>query len=308
MRRVATGVVLLLVVSAVTFVLTALVPGDPARAILGLNAPQAAYEALRLKLGLDQPIWVQYAHYMGGVLQGSLGTSLTSNEPVTTLLAQRVPVTLSLIVLTTLFCAGLGVLLGTLSAIRGGFLGRLVDVLSLAGLALPSFWVALVLVAVFAVAVQAFPATGYIPITDSPVRWLWALALPVVALGLGGVSTVAKQTRDAMLDVLDRDYIRTLRANGLSLRSIIWKHALRNAAIPTTTVLGLVFVGLLSGAVFAEGVFVLPGLGLLAVSATQRHDVPVIEGIALYFTLMVVLANLAIDLLYGWLNPKVRTG
>jgi len=307
LHRLATGLVLLLVVSAVTFVLTALVPGDPARAILGLNAPQEAYEALRIKLGLDHPIWVQYANYMSGVFQGSLGTSLTSNEPVTKVLGQRVPVTLSLVVLTTIFCAVLGLLLGTLSAIRGGVLGRIVDVLSLAGLALPSFWVALVLVAVLAVQLRAFPATGYISLTDSPGLWLWSLTLPVVALGLSGVSTVAKQTRDAMLEVLDRDYIRTLRANGLSQRSIIWRHALRNASIPVTTVLGLVFVSLLSGAVFAEAVFVLPGLGLLAVSATHRHDVPIIEGIALYFTVMVVIANLAIDLLYGLLNPKVRT-
>jgi peptide/nickel transport system permease protein len=298
--------VLLFAVSAVTFVLTALVPGDPARSILGLNASPEAYAALVAKLGLDQPIWVQYGNYMAGVFHGSLGTSLTNNELVTSILAERVPVTLSLVILTTAFCAVFGLLLGTISAVRGGAVGRLVDVLSLAGLALPSFWVALVLVAVFAVAVQAFPATGYVSIA-SPGRWLWSLTLPVVALGLSGVSTVAKQTRDAMLDVLDRDYIRTLRANGLSLRSIVWKHALRNAAIPVTTVLGLVFVSLLSGAVFAESVFVLPGLGLMAVTATQRHDVPVIEGIALYFTIMVIIANLAIDVLYGLLNPKVRT-
>ena len=307
LHRLAIGIPLVLVATMVTFVLTALVPGDPARAILGLNAPPEAYEALREELGLNQPLWQQYAHYIGGVLQGSLGTSLATGEQVSTVLGQRLPVTLSLVVLTTLFCAVVGLLLGTLSAIRGGFLGRAVDVLSLAGLALPSFWVALVLVSVFAVALQAFPATGYVPFADSPSRWLWAMTLPVIALGLAGVATVAKQTRDAMLDVLDRDYIRTLRASGLRQRSIVWKHGLRNAAIPVTTVLGLVFVSLLSGTVFAEAVFVLPGLGLQAVTATQQHDIPVIEGIALYFTVIVVLANLVIDLLYGLLNPKVRT-
>src|SRR3569833_1106927 len=307
LRRLTIGIPLVLVATMVTFLLTALVPGDPARAILGLTAPAAAYEALRQKLGLDQPLWKQYADYIGGVFHGSLGTSLTNGQQVSTVLGQRLPVTLSLVVLTTLFCAVVGLLLGTLSAIRGGFLGRAVDVLSLAGLALPSFWGALVLVSVFAVSLQAFPATGYAPFADSPGRWLWALTLPVIALGLGGVATVAKQPRDAMLGVLDRDYIRTLRANGLRMRSIIWKHALRNAAIPVTTVLGLVFVSLLSGTVFAEAVFVLPGLGLQAGTATQQHDIPVIEGIALYFTVIVVLANLVIDLLYGLLNPKVRT-
>jgi peptide/nickel transport system permease protein len=305
-HRLAIGIPLVLVASAVTFVLTALVPGDAARAILGVNAPPEAYERLRHQLGLDLPLWEQYARYIGGVFRGDLGTSLGSGEPVWSVLTQRLPVTLSLVVLTTLFCAVVGLVLGTVSAIRGGPLGRMVDVLSLAGLALPSFWVGLVLVTVFAVTLRTFPATGYAPFADSPSRWLWALTLPVVALGLAGVSTVAKQTRDAMLDVLDRDYIRTLRANGVRQRSIVWKHALRNASIPVTTVLGLVFVGLLSGTVFAESVFVLPGLGLQAVSATQQHDVAVIEGIALAFTVIVVLANLAIDLLYGWLNPKVR--
>jgi len=306
LHRLAIGIPLVLVASAVTFVLTALVPGDAARAILGLNAPPEAYARVRGELGLDLPLWEQYTQYIRGVLHGDLGTSLASGEPVWSVLSQRLPVTLSLVVLTTLFCAVVGLLLGTVSAIRGGFLGRAVDVLSLAGLALPNFWVGLVLVSVFAVTLRIFPATGYAPFAESPSRWLWALTLPVVALGLAGVATVAKQTRAAMLDVLDRDYIRTLRANGLSQRSIVWKHALRNAAIPVTTVLGLIFVSLLSGTVFAEAVFVLPGLGLHAVSATQSHDVPVIVGISLVFTVIVVLANLAIDLIYGLLNPKVR--
>jgi peptide/nickel transport system permease protein len=306
LRRIAVSIPLILVVTAATFVLESLVPGDTARAILGTSGTPESYQALREQLGLDKPLWQQYLDYLNQVLHGSLGVSVFSGDAVTTTLGQRLPVTLSLVILTTLFCAVVGVLVGVISAVRGGVIGRAVDVLSLAGLALPSFWVALVLVSVFAVALKMFPATGYAPIGQSPGLWLWALCLPVVALGLGGVSTVAKQTRDSMLDVLDRDYIRTLRANGISQRSIVWRHALRNAAIPVTTVLGLVFVSLLSGSVFAESVFVLPGLGGLAVTSTSQHDVSVIEGIALYFTIIVVLANLLIDVLYGLLNPKVR--
>jgi peptide/nickel transport system permease protein len=146
-----------------------------------------------------------------------------------------------------------------------------------------------------------------VTLAQSPTQWLRGLVLPVIALGLAGTAIVAKQTRDAMLDVLDRDYIRMLRANGLGRRSILWKHALRNASIPVVTVLGLVFVGLLSGTVFVESVFALPGLGLQAVSATEQHDIPVIEGIALCFTVIVVVVNLAVDVIYGVVNPKVRS-
>jgi peptide/nickel transport system permease protein len=181
-----------------------------------------------------------------------------------------------------------------------------VEVLSLAGIALPGFWVAIILAAVFAVSLRIFPATGYVPPSDSVSRWLWALTLPVVALGLAGVASVAKQTRDSMKDTLARDYIRTLRASGIGQRSIIWKHALRNGAIPVVTVLGLVFVSALSSTVFVEAVFVLPGLGSMAVTATSQHDIPVIEGIALYFTVLVVIVNVLLDIVYGTLNPKVR--
>jgi peptide/nickel transport system permease protein len=198
------------------------------------------------------------------------------------------------------------VLLGVISAVRGGVVGRAVEVLSLVGLALPGFWVAIILAAVFAVTLRIFPATGYVPPSASVSRWLWALTLPVIALGLAGVASVAKQTRDSMKDTLAREYIRTLRASGIGRRSIIWKHALRNGAIPVVTVLGLVFVSALSSTVFVEAVFVLPGLGSMAVTATSQHDIPVIEGIALYFTVLVVIVNVLLDIVYGMLNPKVR--
>jgi peptide/nickel transport system permease protein len=305
-RRLITAIPLIVAVTAVTFVLESLVPGDTARAIIGASGSPAAYERLRAQLGLNRPLWYQYGHFLNQLVHGNLGTSVFTGEPVSTLLNQRLPVTLSLVILATLFSAVVGVLLGVISALRGGVIGRAVEVLSLIGLALPSFWIALILVAVFAVTLRAFPATGYVPPTQSVSTWLWALCLPVVALGLAGVAGVAKQTRDSMKDTLARDYIRTLCANGISRRSVIWKHALRNAAIPVVTVVGLVFVGALSAAVFIEAVFVLPGLGSLAVTATNQHDIPVIEGVALYFTVLVVIVNLALDVVYGLLNPKVR--
>jgi peptide/nickel transport system permease protein len=305
-RRLAVSLPLIVVVTVLTFVLESLVPGNTARAIIGVSGSPTAYQRLRVELGLNNPLWYQYWQYLDQVLHGNLGTSVFTGEPVSTLLNQRLGVTLSLVLLATAFCAVLGVLLGVVSAVRGGVVGRAVDVLSLVGLALPGFWVAIILAAVFAVTLRIFPATGYIPPTDSVGRWLWALTLPVIALGLGGVASVAKQTRDSMKDTLAREYVRTLRASGIGRGSIIWKHALRNGAIPVVTVLGLVFVSALSSTVFVEAVFVLPGLGSMAVTATSQHDIPVIEGIALYFTVLVVIVNVLLDVVYGMLNPKVR--
>jgi peptide/nickel transport system permease protein len=170
----------------------------------------------------------------------------------------------------------------------------------------PSFWLGLLLVAALAVRVQLFPATGYTPLGTSPGQWLRGLVLPVVTLAFGAVAIVAKQTRDSMLEVLSRDFIRTLRANGVSERSIIFTHALKNASIPVVTVLGLIFVSLLSGTVLVESVFAIPGLGSLTVQATTGHDVPLIQGAVVYFTVIVVMVNLLVDLSYGWLNPKAR--
>jgi peptide/nickel transport system permease protein len=193
-----------------------------------------------------------------------------------------------------------------LSALRGGFIGRFIDVLSLTGLVFPSFWVALVFISFFAVTLGWFPATGYTPFADSPSMWFVGLVLPVFAVALHSITGVAKQTRDAMSDVLARDFIRSLRASGLSSGTILFKHALRNASLPLVTVMGLVMVGAISGTVFVEEIFVLPGVGSLAVQATRQFDIYLLQGVTLYFTILTILINLVVDLSYGWLNPKVR--
>ncbi|WP_349902588.1 ABC transporter permease [Parafrigoribacterium humi] len=305
-NRLLLSVVLIVISSIAIFFLMSLVPGDPARTILGANATPDAVARLRDQLGLNQPLLTQYASWLGGVIHGDFGKSVFSGDPVGTLIIARVPVTLSLMVLSTLVIAVLGTALGLASAVRGGALGKLLDAISLIGLALPSYWVAILLVALFAVAIRIFPATGYIPFADNPGGWLLSLVLPVAALSLGGVTIVAKQMRDSAMDVLARDYIRVLRATGVRERSIVWKHVLRNASLPSLTVLGLTVVGALTGAVFVENVFVLPGLGTMVTQATTSHDLPVVLGVGVFFTLFVIIVNLAIDLLYGVLNPKVR--
>jgi peptide/nickel transport system permease protein len=306
-QRLLLSIPLLLVVSASTFVLVALIPGDAARTIAGPNGTDAQYEALRHSLSLDRSLPDRYWDWLTHAVHGDLGTSVFGQQPVVAMLDARLSATLSLVIGSTALAALLGVALGIGGALRPGTLGRALDALALVGLAIPNFFLGLLLVAWLAVALQIFPATGYVEPTVSAGEWLRSLVLPVVTLALPGVAVIAKQTRDGMRDALGRPFITTLRACGVSRRSIALRHALRNAAIPVVTVVGLVFVGALSGAVIVESVFALPGLGGLAVQASEQHDLPLIQGVALYFTAIVIVVNLVVDLLYGWLDPRVRT-
>ncbi|GAA3942003.1 ABC transporter permease [Actinomadura viridis] len=305
-RRLALSLPLLLIVPTLTFLLAALIPGDVARTVVGANGTEEQYLELRGSLSLDDPLHVRYWDWLVSAVRGDLGASLLSRQPVTSLLNDRLGVTLALAVGSTLVAALIGVALGIVAALRSRSLGRLVDVISLAGLAVPNFFLGLILVTWFAVAIPLFPATGHVPFAESPADWFRGLVLPVVTLAVPGVAVVAKQTRDAMLDVLDRPFVRTLRATGLPRRSVVLRHALRSAGVPVVTVAGVVFVGALSGTVLVETVFAMPGLGGMAVQATGQHDLPLIQGVAVYFTVLVIAANLVVDLAYGWLDPRMR--
>jgi peptide/nickel transport system permease protein len=304
-HRLMLSVPLVFVVSALTFVLLRLVPGDPARSYLGTIATPEQIATLRHQLGVDRPLLDQYWSWVSGAVHGDLGQSLFGGD-VATLLNASLGVTMSLIFGAVFVTALLGITLGVASAVRGGAVGRTIDVVSIAAFGIPAFWLASLLVRGLAVSVPLFPATGYVRPSDSFTGWLHSIALPVLTLALLGMAVVARQTRDAVSDVLQRDFIRNLRAAGVPERSVIWKHALRNAALPIVTVLGLQFVGLLGGTIVVEVVFGLPGMGSLVILATQRHDIPMIQGVAIYFTLIVVLVNLVLDISYGLLNPKVR--
>jgi peptide/nickel transport system permease protein len=305
-RRLALSLPLLLIVPTVTFLLAALIPGDIARTILGADATRAQYEQLRQSLGLNEPLLTRYLAWLGSALHGNLGTSLFWQQPVTSLLDSRLQVTLSLVIGSTAVAAVVGVGLGVMAALRAGAPGKIVDAIALTGLAVPNFFLGLLLITWFAVTLRLFPATGYVPVSQSPTGWLASIALPVITLAVPGIAVIAKQTRDAMREALDRPFIRTLRAAGVPGRSIIGKHALRNAAIPVVTVTGLIFIGSLSGTVLVEMVFALPGLGGLVVQATTQHDLPLIQGVAVYFTVAVIVVNLLVDLTYSWLDPRVR--
>ncbi len=309
LRWLASSVVLLFVVTGLTFVLVSLAPGDAATSILssqsGSYTPEQV-ERMRHLLGVDQPLAQRYGQWLTALAHGSLGSDLFSGEPVSGMIAARLLPTLSLILGTVLVAGVVGTWLGVVSARRAGALGRVVDVVSLIGLAVPSFWLALLLVELFAVRLGLFPPGGYVDPRVDPAGWLTAMVLPIATLAAGGIAFVAKQTRDSMSDVLGQEYITMLRARGLSERSIVYKHALRNAAIPVVTVLGLLLVNLLSGAVVIEGIFSVPGLGQQAVVASGDHNLPLITGIAFCFTIVVITTNLLVDIAYRALNPKVR--
>ncbi|GAA5193692.1 ABC transporter permease [Rugosimonospora acidiphila] len=308
LRWLLSSAALLFVVTALTFVLVSLAPGDAAKAILSNQSSTYSpeqYQQMRHLLGIDQPLPAQYWHWLGNLLHGSLGTDLFSGQSITDALGERIGPSLSITLGTVLLSGVVGTGLGVLSARRAGLVGRIVDAAALAGFAVPNFWLALLLVELLALKLTVFPPGGYVPLGASVTGWLHSLVLPVATLSAGGVAFVAKQTRDAMTQVLSAEFVTMLRARGLSTRSIVIRHALRNAAGPVVTVLGLLLVSLLSGAVVIESFFSIPGLGQQAAYASGTHDLPMITGVAFCFTVLVVAANLLVDLSYRWLNPKV---
>ncbi|MFI0404317.1 ABC transporter permease [Actinomadura sp. 3N508] len=302
--RLLWSVPLLLVLSALTFTLSWLTPGDAARTILGTNTDPAAYRQVREQLGLDRPLTEQYWSWLARAVRGDLGNSLFTGEPVASALNARLGVSLCLLVGAALVIAVAGVAVGMAGALFGGIVGRLLDGASVIGMSVPQPWFGLVLVVVFAVNLGLFPVTGYVPFVQSPGDWARSLVLPAVCLAVGGIAMIAKQVRGALVDVLGRPYIRALRANGLPARSIIFRHAAKNAALPVVNVFGVVLIGMLGGSIVVEQLFALPGLGPLAVSATAQHDLPVLQGVVLYFTVLVVVVNLLTDLVSGRLMPR----
>jgi len=305
-RRLASGIVLAFVVVTGMFFFLKLTGSDPARGALGLYATEDQVETRRLQLGLDRPVLEQYWDWLSHALRGDLGMSSAQNTPVIDLLVTRLPVTVSLAVGAILVAALLGSLLGVLAAINPGRFDRALQVTMVLGFALPNFWVAIILALVFAVKLRWLPATGYIHLTDDPLGWLRTITLPIIALSIGSIAAIAQQLRNSVITVYSQDYVRTLRSRGLSSRSILLTHVLRNASPPALTMLSLQFIAAMSGAAIIERVFALQGIGSVAINASGNSDIQVIMGVLLFTVLLVVLVNLIVDVLYSALNPKVR--
>lgn len=306
LRRLISGAVLLFLISTISYVLLYLGGGDIARRILGQTASAATVADKAHSLGLDRPLLLQYFDWLGHALRGDLGESWFTGQPVTVAITTRVSVTLSLVIGAIVLTALIAVVLGVCAAVRRGWVDRLVQFISVLGFAVPGFLIALGLVVVFALNLRIFKPTGYVNFGDSPSGWLATVTLPVIALAIGSIAGVAQQVRGSVIDALRQDYVRTLRSRGLSANRVIFKHVLRNAGGPALAVLSLQFVGLLGGAVIVEQVFAIPGLGQIAVTATSQGDIPLVMGLVLATAIIVVIVNLVIDLLQGWLNPKVR--
>lgn len=306
MYRLAIAIPTLLVVTAVTYILMSVIPGDAAIIILGSGATPEKLAAFRAELGLDQPWYVQWFHGIGQLFQGSMGKSLYDSEPVVDKLNRSLPITLSLVLLAAAISTVVGVTLGSRSALRPGASSKAIDVFAIVAMAIPGFWLGIVLIVVFATNLRWFPPGKYVAFDVDPAQWISHLFLPVIALAFSTFGTKTRTTRDAMLDAWSSDHIRSLRANGVSQRSLRWKHALRAAAPNIVTVISLGMIFALTGSAFVESVFSLNGLGSLAAEASGRNDIPVIQGVAIYFTVMVIVINLLVDISYALLNPKVR--
>ncbi|MPQ96584.1 ABC transporter permease subunit [Modestobacter sp. I12A-02628] len=306
LRRLAAGVVLVVVIAVATFFLLHAAGGDIGRRILGQTASAETVQFKNQQLGLDQPLLSQFGHWLSGAVRGDLGTSWFSGQPVVDAITSRTAVTLSLVIGATLVTAVIAVLLGVLAAQRGGWVDRVVQLASVLGTAVPGFLVAIGLVLVFAIDLGWFEPTGYTSLSDSAGGWLAAITLPVLALSIGSIASVTQQVRGAMLDALRQDWVRTLRSRGLPESRVVYEHVLRNAAGPALSVLAVQFIALIGGAIFVETIFAIPGLGQVAVGATSQGDIPLVLGLVIAVSLLVVVVNLVVDLLQGWLNPKVR--
>ena len=306
-RRALATVPVMAFVALFVFSLLYLAPGDPAAIIAGDQASPEDIARIHAALGLDRPFLVRFGEWLWRVLHGDLGTSIFANLPVAHMIGQRVEPTLSLMVLTLVFSVIVAVPLGVLAAARAGsWIDRSVMLFAVLGFSVPVFVIGYVLAFVFALQLDWLPVQGYTPLAAGVLPWLAHLVLPVIALGAIYIALIARITRAAMLEVLGQDYVRTARAKGLGQLPVLFIHALKNAAVPIVTVIGLGVALLIGGAVVTESVFAIPGIGRLVVDAILRRDYPVIQGVTLLFSFVYVVVNLIVDLLYSVLDPRIR--
>lgn len=306
LRRAAQALVVMLGVSVVVFALVHLVPGDPIRTSLGTRFDPQTYELLRQRAGFDRPLPVQYAAWLGGALTGDLGVSFRSGQPVTAILLQRVPATASLTLAALTVALLLALPLGVVSAVRSGSaVDRAATVVSQVGVSMPDFWMAILLILLFAGALGVLPSAGYVGFLEDPVGWARHLVLPAVTVGVVSGSILTRFVRAAVLESLGQDFTRTARAKGLRERVVLVRHVLRTAWVPIVTVTGLQLATLLGGIIVVEVIFAWPGLGDLVLAAVERRDYPVVQGAVLLLAVVFLVVNLLVDLLYAVLDPRI---
>ncbi|MBU8546717.1 MULTISPECIES: ABC transporter permease [Roseomonadaceae] len=306
-RRVLATIPVMAIVALFVFSLLYIAPGDPAAVIAGDQATPDDVERIRASLGLDRPYLVRFGAWVWDIARGDLGVSIFTNLPVSTMIQQRIEPTLSLMIVTLILAITVAVPMGVVAAWRQGTtIDRAVMAFAVLGFSVPVFVVGYMLAYIFALELDWLPVQGYTPFSRGFWPWLQNLILPAIALGSVYIALIARITRATMLEVLQQDYIRTAKAKGLGQRAILFVHALKNAAVPIITIIGIGLAGLIGGAVVTESVFAIPGLGRLTVDAILRRDYPVIQGVVLLFSFVYVLVNLAIDLAYTLFDPRIR--
>ncbi len=308
LRRLVGAALVMLAVATVVFFMIRLVPGDPIAAMLADSGSPEAREAMISRLGLDQPVIVQFGKWFTSMLQGDLGASIYgNNQPVTKILAEALPRTMSLAFIFFVIALLIAVPAGILSATRKHTAAHtVVALVAFLGLSMPDFWLAILLIIVFAANLQWLPAIGYVPLSEGFWPWLSHLILPSIAIGTGFSAIIARMIRSSMLEVMQADYMRTAASKGLTMRVQMLRHAFPNALIPVVTVIGIAFALLISGAVVVENVFAIKGLGRVLIQGIQNRDYPVVQGAVLVVSAFFVLANLAVDLLYAVIDPRIR--
>jgi peptide/nickel transport system permease protein len=306
LRKVGAALIVLLLASMLVFVGVRAIPGDPALALGGENRDPAVLSAIRHKYGLDQPVPVQYLHWVSLAVRGDLGTDQRELS-VSRTIVQRLPITLELAGLAILIGSLIGIVAGVLAAVRRGkATDYAATTVALAGLSVPHFWLGILMIIYFAVQLHWLPAGGYVAFSTSPVQNLEHMLMPAIALGTGLSAVLMRQMRSSMLTALGADYVRTARAKGLSEWSVVGKHALRNSLITVTTVIGLQLGALISGAVITEQIFVIPGFGRLTIDAVNQRDYTLLQGVVLVAAAGYVVVNLLVDVVYSFLNPRIR--
>ena len=309
LNRLWQSAVTLLLSTLVVFVGVRALPGDPALALAGEEADPATVQAIRSDLGLDDPVLVQYVKFLGQLLHGDLGTSIATGLPVTDLIATTLPVTLWLSLYALSVAVLVGIAAGAAAAVyRGRWPEWTANGFTLVGLSVPSFWLGILAILYLAIGLRWFPASGYVPVSEEPLRGLYHLTLPALVLATAMAAVVMRQTRSSMLESLATDYVRTARAKGLPRRRVLTGFALRNSLIVVVTIIGLQLGGLISGAVVTERIFGLPGFGKLTLDSVFTRDYPVIQAVVIVTTLAYIIINFAIDVLYSLINPRIRVG
>ncbi len=307
LRRILATIPVMVVVALFVFSLLYIAPGDPAAVIAGDQATPADVARIRASLGLDRPFLIRFGEWSWQILHGDLGTSIFTNLPVATMIAQRVEPTLSLLVVTLSFAVTVAVPMGVVAAWRADtLLDRAIMAFAVLGFSVPVFVIGYVLAYVFGLELDWLPVQGYTPLTEGVAPWIENLILPALTLGCVFIALIARTTRASMLEVLEQDYIRTARAKGIGQVGLLFVHALKNAAVPIVTVIGIGIALLIGGAVVTETVFAIPGIGRLTVDAILRRDYPVIQGVVLLFSFVYVIVNLLVDLTYTVLDPRIR--